>query len=178
MLLCPVIYLITNPLAARRDALKSTVIRLREGFRSKEQNSSSSSSEGCGSSVKRSSSAEVGHLGSAAVHCTSDTHSLNNVEGVNSDNSIESGRPSLALHSSSCHSVVQEALTGTFDIDRNLERNSSLVACSSSGLESQGYESSASTSVNQQVLDNLALAFQEKLNDPRITSLLKKRARQ
>ncbi|KAI3688303.1 hypothetical protein L1987_82014 [Smallanthus sonchifolius] len=38
---------ITNPLAARRDALRSTVIRLREGFRKKEQNSSSSSSEGC-----------------------------------------------------------------------------------------------------------------------------------
>ncbi|KAG5566156.1 hypothetical protein RHGRI_001930 [Rhododendron griersonianum] len=169
---------VTNPLAARRDALKSTVIRLREGFRRKEQNSSSSSSEGCASSVKRSSSAEVGHLGSAAVHCTGDTQSSNNVEGVNSDKSIDSGRPSLALHSSSCRSVVQEPETGTFDIDRNLERNSSLVVCSSSGLESQGYESSASTSVNQQVLDNLALAFQEKLNDPRITSLLKKRARQ
>lgn len=54
---------VTNPIAARRDALQSTVIRLREGFRRKEQNGSSSSSEGCGSSVKRSSSAEVGHLG-------------------------------------------------------------------------------------------------------------------
>ncbi|KAK7819504.1 calpain-type cysteine protease dek1 [Quercus suber] len=79
-----------NPLAARRDALQSTVIRLREGFRKKEQNSSSSSSEGCGS------------------RC----------------------------------------------------------------------ESSASTSANQQALDYLALAFQERLNDPRITSMLKRRARQ
>ncbi|PSS14492.1 Calpain-type cysteine protease [Actinidia chinensis var. chinensis] len=169
---------VTNPLAARRDALKSTVIRLREGFRRKEQNSSSSSSEGCASSVKRSSSAEVGHLGNGAVHCTGDANSWNNVEGINSDKSADSGRPSLALHSSSCHSVVQEAETGTSYVDRNYEHNSSLVACSSSGLESQGCESSASTSANQQVLENLALVFQEKLNDPRITSLLKKRARQ
>ncbi|KAL6976809.1 Calpain-type cysteine protease dek1 [Sarracenia purpurea var. burkii] len=163
---------VTNPLAARRDALKSTVIRLREGFRRKEPNSSSSSSEGCASSVKRSSSAEVGHLGNGAAT------SWNNVEGINSDKSIDSGRPSLALHSSSCHSVAQELEIGTSYVDRNFEHNGSLVVCSSSGLESQGCESSASTSANQQVLDNLALVFQEKLNDPRITSLLKKRARQ
>ncbi|XP_057475056.1 LOW QUALITY PROTEIN: calpain-type cysteine protease DEK1-like [Actinidia eriantha] len=169
---------VTNPLAARRDALKSTVIRLREGFRRKEQNSSSSSSEGCASSVKRSSSAEVGHLGNGAVHCTGDANGWNNVEGINSDKSVNSGRLSLALHSSSCHSVVQEAEAGTSYVDRNYDHNSSLVVCSSSGLESQGCESSASTSANQQVLENLALVFQEKLNDPRITSLLKKRARQ
>ncbi|PHT27824.1 hypothetical protein CQW23_32569 [Capsicum baccatum] len=40
-------------------------------------------------------------------------------------------------------------------------------------LESQGGDSSTSTSANQQILDlNLALAFQEKLSDPRITSML------
>ncbi|GMP92139.1 hypothetical protein CsSME_00042488 [Camellia sinensis var. sinensis] len=170
---------VTNPLAARRDALKSTVIRLREGFRRKEQNGSSSSSEGCGSSVKRSSSAEVGHLSNDAAHCTGDVNSWNNVEGINSDKSIDSGRPSLVLHSSSSRSVVQETETGTSYVDKNFEHNRSLVVCSSSGLESQGCESSESTSANQQVLDlNLALVFQEKLNDPRLTSMLKKRARQ
>ncbi|KAL7203033.1 hypothetical protein ACSBR1_034475 [Camellia fascicularis] len=170
---------VTNPLAARRDALKSTVIRLREGFRRKEQNGSSSSSEGCGSSVKRSSSAEVGHLSNDAAHCTGDVNSWNNVEGINSDKSIDSGRLSLVLHSSSSRSVVQETETGTSYVDKNFEHNRSLVVCSSSGLESQGCESSESTSANQQVLDlNLALAFQEKLNDPRLTSMLKKRARQ
>ncbi|PHT96997.1 hypothetical protein BC332_34074 [Capsicum chinense] len=50
--------------------VKSTVIRLREGFRRKDHNSSASSSEGCGSSVKRSSSANAGHLGNATVPCT------------------------------------------------------------------------------------------------------------
>ncbi|KAA8549688.1 hypothetical protein F0562_001294 [Nyssa sinensis] len=170
---------VTNPLAARRDALQSTVIRLREGFRRKEHNSSSSSSEGCGSSVKRSSSAEAGHFGNGAVHCTGDVNSWNNVEGINSDKSIDSGRPSIALHSSSCHSVVQEPEVGTSYTERNFERNGSLVVCSSSGLESQGCESSASTSANQQALDlNLALVFQEKLNDPRIASMLKRRAGQ
>ncbi|KVH90878.1 Concanavalin A-like lectin/glucanase superfamily [Cynara cardunculus var. scolymus] len=170
---------VTNPLAARRDALQSTVIRLREGFRRKEQNSSSSSSEGCGSSVKRSSSAETGHLGNS-VHCMGDPNSWNHVEGINSEKSLDSGRPSLALRSSSCRSVVQEAAVGPSSYpERNFDQNGGLVVCSSSGLESQGCESNESMSANQQTLDlNLALAFQEKFNDPRITSLLKRRARQ
>ncbi|KAE8036931.1 hypothetical protein FH972_009562 [Carpinus fangiana] len=184
---------VTNPLAARRDALQSTVIRLREGFRRKEQNSSSSSSEGCGSSMKRSSSVEAGHLGNvieassrSMAQCTVDGGNWNNVvlcrtassqEGINSDKSIDSGRPSLALRSSSCRSVVQEPEVGTSFADKNVDHASSLVVCSSSGLESQGCESSAS--VNQQTLDlNLALAFQERLNDPRIASMLKRRARE
>lgn len=169
---------VTNPITARRDALQSTVIRLREGFRRKEQNSSSSSSEACGSSVKRSSSAEAGQLGNAA-HVTGDASSWNIVEGINSEKSVDSGRPSLAIRSSSCRSVVQEPEVGTSYADRNFDPNCSLVVCSSSGLESQGCESNESTSANQQALDlNLALMFQEKLNDPRITSMLKKRARQ
>ncbi|OMP09116.1 hypothetical protein COLO4_05794 [Corchorus olitorius] len=107
----------TNPLAARRDALQSTVIRLREGFRRKEQNSSSGSSDGCGSSVKRSSSVEAGHLtniiedsSKSIVQCSADANNWNNLvmyptasvqDGINSDKSMDSGRPSLALHSSS-----------------------------------------------------------------------------
>lgn len=172
-------FLVTNPLAARRDALQSTVIRLREGFRRKEQNGSSSSSEGCGSSIKRSSSADAGHLGNGAAPCTSDVNHWNNVEGVNSENSIDSGRPSLALHSSSCQSVAQEPEVGLLNADRNLECHGSLVNCSSSGLESQGFESSASTSVNhQQGVELMDLSFPEKWIDPRIISMLKRRARQ
>ncbi|KAG6781829.1 hypothetical protein POTOM_014744 [Populus tomentosa] len=184
---------VTNPLVARRDALQSTVIRLREGFRRKEQNTSSSSSEGCGSSVKRSSSVEAGPLGNtvdsgnqSTVQCTTDASNWNNVlcrnasshEGINSDKSTESGRPSLALRSSSCRSVVQEPEAGMSG-DKFFYQNNSLMVCSSSGLDSQCCESSASNSANQQLLDlNLALAFQERLNDPRITSMLKKRARE
>ncbi|XP_071726468.1 calpain-type cysteine protease DEK1 [Rutidosis leptorrhynchoides] len=154
---------VTNPLAARRDALQSTVIRLREGFRRKENNSSSSSSDGCGSSVKRSSSAETGHLGSS-THCMGDPNNWTHI-----DETLDSGRPSLAIRSSSCRSVIQDGVVGP----------SSLMVCNSSGIESQGCESNDSTLANQQVMEmNLALAFQEKFNnDPRITSLLKKRAR-
>lgn len=185
---------VTNPLAARRDALQSTVIRLREGFRRKEQNSSSSSSEGCGSSMKRSSSVEAGPLSNVieasnrgTAQCPADANNWNNVlyrtassrEGINSDKSIESGRPSLALRSSSCRSVIQEPEVGTSFTDKNFDHNNSLMVCSSSGLESQGCESSTSNSANQHTLDlNLALALQERLNDPRITSMLKRRARQ
>ncbi|KAL2557117.1 Calpain-type cysteine protease DEK1 [Forsythia ovata] len=129
---------VTNPSAARRDALHSTVIRLREGFRKKDQNSSSSSSEGCGSSVKRSSSADAGHLSTATAPCTGEVTNWNNVEGIHSDKSIDSGRPSLALHSSSCRSVVQETEVGPSYTDKNFDHNSSLVVCSSSGMESQG----------------------------------------
>lgn len=168
---------VTNPITARRDALHSTVIRLREGFRRKEQNGSSTSSEGCGSSVKRSSSAENGQLGNVA-HVTGDASSWNIIEGINSEKSVDSGRPSLAIRSSSCRSAVQEPEVGTSYADKNLEPNC-LAVCSSSGLESQGCESNESTSASQQALDlNFALMFQEKLNDPRITSMLKKKARQ
>ncbi|CAA2992303.1 calpain-type cysteine protease DEK1 [Olea europaea subsp. europaea] len=44
-------------------------------------------------------------------------------------------------------------------------------------MESQGGESSASTSLIQAMDLNLALAFQEKLSDPRIASMLKRRSR-
>ncbi|KAF3645050.1 hypothetical protein FXO37_21159 [Capsicum annuum] len=152
--------------------LASTVIHLREGFRRKDQNSSASSSEGCGLSIKRSSSVDAGHIGNATLPCTGDGSTWNNIEGINSDKCIESGRPSLALRSSSCHSVVQKPKVGSSYVDRNLEHNSSLVLCSSSGLERQGGDSSTSTSANQQILDlNLALVFQEKLSDTRITSI-------
>ncbi|KAL0853272.1 hypothetical protein Bca101_058424 [Brassica carinata] len=173
--------LITDPSAARRDALQSTVIRLREGFRRKEQNGSSSSSEGCGSSIKRSGSIGAGHAGctneaNRTTECTADdlTRIGSSQEGINSDKSVESGRPSLGLRSSSCRSVVQEPEAGT-----SYDQNNNMVVCSSSGLESQGYESSTSNSANQQILDlNLSLAFQEQLNDPRIASMLRKKAKE
>ncbi|XP_022987996.1 calpain-type cysteine protease DEK1-like [Cucurbita maxima] len=186
----------TDPFAARRDALQSTVIRLREGFRRKEPNSSSSSSDGCGSSMKRSSSVEAGHLGNGtestsksgpAAQCTVDANNWNGVlcrtgssqEGINSDKSMDSGRPSSALRSSSCRSIIQEPDAAMSFTDKNFDHHSSLVVCSSSGPESQGCESSTSTSANQQMLDlNLALALQERLSDPRITSILKRSSRQ
>lgn len=139
--------------------------------------------------MKRSSSVEAGHLEASsrgAVQSNADASNWNAVlcrtassqDGVVSDRSIDSGRPSLAIRSSSCRSVLQEPEAGSIFLDKNLDHNASLVVCSSSGLESQGCESSSS-SANQQILDlNLALAFQERLSDPRITSLLKKRGRQ
>ncbi|PHT27827.1 hypothetical protein CQW23_32572 [Capsicum baccatum] len=79
-----------------------------EGFRSKDKNSSVSSSGGYGSSVKCSSSADAGYLGNSTVPFIGDGRTWNNIEGINSDKSIDSGRPSLALCSSSCLSVDQE----------------------------------------------------------------------
>ncbi|KAI3924358.1 hypothetical protein MKW98_032559 [Papaver atlanticum] len=186
---------VMSPLAARRDALQSTVIRLREGFRRKGQNSSSSSSEGCGSSAKHSSSVEVSNLSNgveatctSTSQCTVDGSNWNNVvlggtsgshEGINSDKSIDSGRPSLALRSSSCRSVVQDSEVGMTPADKQLERSSSFIVCSSGGLESQGCESSTSTLANQQALDlNLAHIFQQRLTDSRVAAILKRKARE
>lgn len=183
---------IVNPLVARQDALRSTVIRLREGFRRKGQSSSASSSEGCGSSVKRSSSSvEAGHgnaveaMSRSNSHCVGEGSNWNNLllgrasschEAVSSDGAT----PSLVIRSSSCRSVVQDSDVGAAFADKHLDHNNSLVLCSSSGLESQGCESSRSftTSTNQQVLENFAMVFQDKLNDPRITSMLKKKGGQ
>ncbi|PHT29560.1 hypothetical protein CQW23_30851 [Capsicum baccatum] len=129
-------------------------------------------------SVQENSSADAGHHGNETVPCTGDGSTWNNIEGINSDKSKDSGRPSLALRSSSCRLVVQETEVGSSSVDRNLENNSSLVVCAISGLERQGGDFSISTSANQQILDlNLALALQEKLSDPRITSLLKQKRR-
>jgi hypothetical protein len=185
---------ISNPSVARIDALRSTVIKLREGFRRKGQTSSSNSSDGCGSSVKRSSgSVEAGPHGNATdsmyrSNSQSDCVNWNNVpfdrsnscqEGQSSDKNIDSGRASLAHRSNSCLSAVavQDPETAVVSADRHGDPTASLVVCSSSGLESQGCESSgsATASGNQQLLDlNLAAIFQDRLNDPRITSMLKR----
>ncbi|KAK9692429.1 hypothetical protein RND81_09G263800 [Saponaria officinalis] len=183
---------VTDPSAARRDALQSTVIRLREGFRRKENNTSSSSSEESGSSMKHSSSAEVGHLGHGieainknAVLSTGDTGSwnistLNRTtsyhEGINSEKSMDSARPSLVLRSSSCRSVVQDPDVGPSLAERNYDHISAVGY--SGGVDSQDYESSTPASVNHLPDLNLALVFQEKLNDPRIAAMLKKKAKQ
>ena len=168
------------------------MIKLREGFRRKGQNSSSNSSEGCGSSVKRSSgSVEAGQHGNATdsiyrSYSQSDGANWNSVpfdrsnscqEGRSSDKNTDSGRASLAHRSNSCLSAVQDSESAIISADRHGDTAASLVVCSSSGLESQGCESSGSATVsgNQQLLDlNLAAVFQDRLNDPRITSMLKK----
>ncbi|KAL8127057.1 hypothetical protein AgCh_014109 [Apium graveolens] len=81
--------------------------------------------------------------------------------------------PKVMLFHATCQ--LQESKVGTSYVN-----NCFVVVCSGSVLESQGCESSESISENQQEMDlNLAMMFQEKLiSDPRITSILKKRARQ
>lgn len=194
---------VVSPSAARRDALESTVIRLREGFRRKSPGSSSSFSEGCESSAKRSSSVEAAQIGTAIeAICSSNvqgqsdggaawngvTHAgtEDSQEDVNSAKSLDSGRPSLALHNSSCPSTALESDNGITSVDQQperhcSERNKHPAVGSSSGTESHGFESNTSggTSDNQQSLDfTLARVFQERLNDPRISSMLKLKARQ
>ncbi|KAK7247001.1 hypothetical protein RIF29_41876 [Crotalaria pallida] len=121
--------------------------------------------------MKRSSSVEAGNLG----HVIEASRIMAAVDGSNWNNW------KVALHSSSCRSAAQEPEPepGMSSDDRNLDHNSSLVVCASSGLDSQGTDSSTSNSANQQTLYlSLALAFQDRLNDPRIATMLKRRTRQ
>ncbi|GLJ45014.1 hypothetical protein SUGI_0947480 [Cryptomeria japonica] len=195
---------VVSPLAARRDALESTVIRLREGFRRKDACSSSSFSEGYESSAKRSSSVEATQIGT-----TIDTFCRNKVqnqgyggvtwnnmmhpgaeddqEGEHSAKSLDSGRLSLALQNAfACPPTGQEFDGGMALVDQQPEmpssdRNKHVVVGPSDQIDSQGSDSSTSgrSSVDQQNLDfNLAMVFQERLNDPRISSMLKLKARQ
>ena len=175
---------VSDPLAERQDALKGTVIRLREGFRRKDQNSSSNSSEGCRSSVKcSSSSVEAGQHGQHSSQnnllLVNEASSWNPMlvgrtnsfhERINSDKS-DSGRQSLTLRSSSCRSVLQEAENSS---TTHLEK---ILPSTSGGLESQGCESSTS-GVTLPNIESLAQVFQERLNDPRIASMLRRKARQ
>ncbi|KAH9329441.1 hypothetical protein KI387_001549 [Taxus chinensis] len=195
---------VVSPLAARRDALESTVIRLREGFRRKETCGSSSFSEGCESSAKRSSSVEAAQIGTPIeAYCRSkvqgqgDGGATSNSmthpgaedvqEGEHSAKSLDSGRPSLGLQNTSASpSSGLEFDGGTASVNQQLdghcsERNKHLAVGPSSQTDSQGSDSctSGGSSVNQQNLDlNLAMVFQERLNDPRISSMLKLKARQ
>jgi hypothetical protein len=151
---------VSSPSAARIDALRSTVVRLREGFHRRGNSTSSSSSEGCGSSLKRSSGSVDAMQNSN--FCTNDSVSFGRSnscqEGTSHDKNLsEGGCASLAQRSSSCRSVLQDP-----DI-----------------LVSDLTSVSTAISSNNQLLDlNLAAVFQEKLNDPRITSMLKKRGAQ
>ncbi|XP_074565064.1 calpain-type cysteine protease ADL1-like [Curcuma longa] len=184
---------VSDPLFERRVALRSTVLRLREGFRHNGQNSSSSSSEGCGSSMKRSSSSvEAGNQASSVEDICGNNHlsvsgynrknmlfgrSRSCQEDANCDKNVDNGSASLGLRSNSCRSVVHDS-EGVRTTDRHLDHNSSLIACSSSGLESQGCGSSGSgaPSGNHSGLDvNIALLLQDRLNDPRVTSILKRK---
>ncbi|KAJ3692452.1 hypothetical protein LUZ60_012802 [Juncus effusus] len=146
---------VSSPSAARIDALKSTVVRLREGFRKRSPSSSASSSDGCGSSLE---GGQNGHFTQNDSGLFVRSNSCQ--EGTSRDkNVLESNRTSLANRSSSCRSVLQEQQEVVL---------------------SEFLSGSGATSSNQSNLleGNLATVFQERFNDPRITSMLKRRGTQ
>ena len=96
---------------------------------------------------------DAGSWNNATMYQTTSSH-----EGLNSDKSMDSGRPSLVLHSSSCRFVVQDPDVGLSFAEKSFDQNS-MVGYFSGGLESQGYESSTSTSVNHLPNLNIALAY-------------------
>lgn len=196
---------VTDPLAARRDALQSTVIRLREGFRKKEHNSSPSYSEGCGSSMKHSSNIGVGHLINAVetssqpsnaaesiraeglIHESEEVNNWHSAEvlgtvsyneAVRIEKSLDSSRPSITMSSNSCLSIFQEPEISSALVERNMDHNGPLIACSSGGLESQDFESTVSTSIPLNLDLNFSLDLQERLKDPRVTSMIKRKVAQ
>ncbi|KAF5186040.1 hypothetical protein FRX31_024373 [Thalictrum thalictroides] len=89
-------------------------------------------------------------------------------QGINSDKSIDSARPSLALRSSSYLSN-HETEVGVALADEQFDPNNSFIDASSGGLETQGSESYISMLIKRLNCDsNLACVFQECLNDQRL----------
>eukprot|EP00250_Pteridium_aquilinum_P020316 c24782_g3_i2 orf=517-6945(-) len=116
----------SNAAAARKAYLQSARVRLREGFRSKGNGSCSSFSEGHVSSAKRSSSADPSQVGTwhTAAHGGVAMGGDEAHTGLNSGLSLDSGRGSVALHTSSRPSAVHDSDAWMYHGERHFGKSS------------------------------------------------------
>lgn len=152
----------SNAAAARKAYLQSARVRLREGFRSKGTGSCSSFSEGHGSSAKRSSSADPSQVGTwhTVVQGVVATGGDEVHTGLNSGLSLDSGRASVAFHTSSRPSTVHDSdawmLHGEKHVGKtSLEASKRVTHVTGHGWDIHNCDSSAScgTPVEPHVLD-------------------------
>lgn len=152
----------SNAAAARKAYLQSARVRLREGFRSKGTGSCSSFSEGHGSSAKRSSSADPSQVGTwhTVVQGGVATGGDEAHTGLNSGLSLDSGRASVAFHTSSRPSTVHDSdawmLHGEKHFGKtSLETSKRVAHVPGHGWDIHNCDSSAScgTPVEPHVLD-------------------------
>lgn len=114
----------SNAAAARRAYLENARVRLREGFRRKGPGSCSSFSEGRASSTKRSSSVDPCQISllHGVTHGVTGSGLNEAHESLNSARCLDSGRPSVALHTSSRPSNVQDSDAGALHGERHVEK--------------------------------------------------------
>lgn len=160
---------VVNPGAARRAALAHTVVRLREGFGRRGPGSSSSVSEGRTSSVVHSSvgaeqiGAAIELISRANVRPQGEANAAGFVghHGLNDD---------FATSAGSCQQPSSPDQDTT---------DSNRISCAGSvaaieTLNTVERSSTFASLTDQQTLDlNLALMFQERMHDPRFTSILR-----
>jgi hypothetical protein len=179
-------FAVVNPSAARRAALEHTVVRLRECSRRKGPGSSSSVSEGRTSSTVRSSSVAAEQIGAAleimgranarhqgeACNAPPSHHAVAGtaeefVSGVGLQNIGERDKPA------SCRP------TNFPDQDASDGHRLAFLGSGQAPSAVQNLEvnNPFGSSTDQQAFDlNLALMFQERMNDPLFTSMLRHRS--
>lgn len=177
---------VVNPEAARRAALKNTVIRLREGFGRRGPGSSSSVSEGRTSSVVHSSvgAEQIG----AAIELISRANARPQGETLGAGFVGHNGGTGLTdaftagFGLQSVDSHVSTERVGSSQQPSSPDHDttdSNRISCAGSvaaiePLNAVERSSTFASLTDQQTLDlNLALMFQERMNDPRITSILR-----
>ncbi|BFI07497.1 calpain-type cysteine protease DEK1 [Marchantia polymorpha subsp. ruderalis] len=194
---------VMNPAAARIAALDHTVVRLREGFRKKGLGSSSSFSDGRTSSAMRSSSVEAAQVGVAleAMNRMNLRHpgevphsglacpqfgSLASQHGAIGviEECVEDASSPLPSENDQATGEQTSVMTTNEGNrpDPTTDLDTGLIPGDKQGLSERhrqyvpdlGHSLESFTSFGgMEQLDHLAIMFQERLNDPRITSMLR-----
>jgi hypothetical protein len=172
---------VVNPGAARRAALEHTVVRLREGFGRRGPGSSSSVSEGRTSSVVHSSvgAEQIG----AAIELISRANARTQGETAAAGFAGHHGGPGLTDDFAAGFGVQSvDSKTGSCQQPSSPDQDatgSNRISCAGSlaaiePLNTLERSSTFASLTDQQTLDlNLALMFQERMHDPRFTSILR-----
>lgn len=172
---------VVNPGAARRAALAHTVVRLREGFGRRGPGSSSSVSEGRTSSVVHSSvgAEQIG----AAIELISRANARTQGETAATGFAGHHGGPGFTDDFAAGFGVQSvDSKTGSCQQPSSPDQDttgSNRISCAGSAaaiepLNTLERSSTFASLTDQQTLDlNLALMFQERMHDPRFTSILR-----
>lgn len=175
-------FAVVNPGAARRAALEHTVVRLREGFGRRGTGSSSSVSEGRTSSVVRSSSVAAEQIG-AALELMGRANVRLPVEttgaGIVGQHGVAGSADEFGPGFGPQNLDEREKSASSRPADQDTT-DSNRMSFLGSGRAMENVQTLELNSpfvsvLDQQAFDlNLALMFQERMNDPRFTSMLRR----
>lgn len=175
---------VVSPAAARRAALEHTVVRLREGFGRRGPGSSSSTSEGRTSSIVPS-SCVVAEQGGTVTESLGHPQARPSCEPACSGATCQQGGDVHSINEvgagfglQNLQTCENSATSGEASVTNQDAPDSNNISFSGSNrlpeaLHNLELSSPSVPLTDQQAFDaNLALLFQERLNDPRFTSML------